>query len=155
MIIIVIIITCSLLNTFQCIPLLVSKSVTTKYCASAGVLMVMCTVWVLLMKWHEVYKGGQLIYISSGLKTHLRFPTHLQPTVDWLVYQAEAVHAKTVCLGSNAKLVSTGGSHLSRIFWKHENLSGLRIIKLMQSYFHWFIWKSCLCKKSSLTRNPA
>ena len=26
----------------------------------------------------------------------------------------------------------TGGSHLSRIFWEHENLSGLSIIRLIQ-----------------------
>ena len=28
--------------------------------------------------------------------------------------------------------VNTGGSHLSRIFWEHENLSGLSIIQLIQ-----------------------
>ena len=26
----------------------------------------------------------------------------------------------------------TGGSHLSQIFWEHENLSGLSIIQLIQ-----------------------
>ena len=29
-------------------------------------------------------------------------------------------------------LTSTGGSRLSRIFWEHENLSGLSIIRLIQ-----------------------
>ena len=29
----------------------------------------------------------------------------------------------------------TGGSHLSQIFWEHGNLSGLRVIWLIQSYF--------------------
>ena len=28
--------------------------------------------------------------------------------------------------------LSTGGSRLSRIFWEHENLSGLSIIRLIQ-----------------------
>ena len=50
---------------------------------------------------------------------------------------------------------ATGGSHLSRIFWEHENLSGLRVIWLIQSYFHWFIWKIYLGKKSGLTRNES
>ena len=27
---------------------------------------------------------------------------------------------------------STGGSHLSWIFWEHENLSGLSVIQLIQ-----------------------
>ena len=42
--------------------------------------------------------------MSSGLKTYLRFPTQLQPVAAWLVYQAEAVHAKIVHLGSVLKL---------------------------------------------------
>ena len=56
-----------------------------------------------------VSEGG--LYISSGLKTYLRFSTQLQPAVDWLVYQAEAVHANTVCLGSCAKVVSIINLH--------------------------------------------
>ena len=43
-------------------------------------------------------EGG--LYTSQAVKTYLRFPTQLQPAVDWLVCQAEAVHIKTVCLGS-------------------------------------------------------
>ena len=35
--------------------------------------------------------------MSSSLKTYMRFPTQLQSEADWLMYQAEAVHAKTVC----------------------------------------------------------
>ena len=40
---------------------------------------------------------------------------------------------------AEAKEINTGESHLSWIFWKHENLSGLRVIWLIQSYFHSFI----------------
>ena len=38
------------------------------------------------------------------LKSYLRFPVQLQPVVDWLRYQAEAVCAKTVCWGVVLKL---------------------------------------------------
>ena len=44
------------------------------------------------------------MYTSSGLKTYLRFPTQFQPVADWLMYQAEAVCAKTVCCGVVSKL---------------------------------------------------
>ena len=58
-------------------------------------------------------------------------------------------------LGLSTWVIATGGSHLSQSFWEHENLSGLRVIQLIQSCFHWFIWKSYVGKKSGLTRNPA
>ena len=54
-----------------------------------------------------------IIYISSGLKTYLKFSSQLQPAACWLVYQAEAVCPKTVCLGTCAKVVSTIMLHLS------------------------------------------
>ena len=38
--------------------------------------------------------------------------------------------AKNVCI--NLHNDDTGGSRLSRIFWEHENLSGLSIIWLIQ-----------------------
>ena len=50
-----------------------------------------------------------VLYTSQ---TYLRFPTQLQPVAKWLVYQAEAVYAKTVSLGSCAKLVSIVMLHL-------------------------------------------
>ena len=59
---------------------------------------------VLVMNEAEVSKCGWLIYTSSGLKTHLRFPMQLQPAADWLVYQTEAVCAKTVSWGVVPKL---------------------------------------------------
>ena len=40
------------------------------------------------------------------LETYLRFPAQLQHASYWLMYQAEAVYVKTVCLGSCAKVVS-------------------------------------------------
>ena len=56
-------------------------------------IMMVCAVWVLRWNesnWHEVYQWGQPIYISSCLKTYLRFPTQLQPAADMLVYEAES-----------------------------------------------------------------
>ena len=46
------------------------------------------------------------MYISSGLKTVLRFSSHLQPVDDWLTHQAETVHTKTVCWGTVLRLYS-------------------------------------------------
>ena len=43
----------------------------------------------------------------------------------------------------------TGGSCLSWIFWEHENLSGLSVIRLIQ------IMQGNLAKKSGLSGNPA
>ena len=33
-------------------------------------------------------------------------------------------------------LITTGGSHLSRIIWEHENLSGLSVIFLISTNLH-------------------
>ena len=43
----------------------------------------------------------------------------------------DAFHALRLPENSK-KYCSTGGSRLSRIFWEHENLSGLSIIRLIQ-----------------------
>ena len=48
---------------------------------------------------------GGLYACQVALKTYLRFTTQLWPAADWLVYQAEGVHGKTVCLGSCNKVV--------------------------------------------------
>ena len=45
-------------------------------------------------------EGG--LYTSQVVKTHLRFPTPVSACTDWVVCQAEAVHTKTVNLGSCA-----------------------------------------------------
>ena len=46
-------------------------------------------------------KGG--LHTSQ---TYLRFPTQFQPAADWVVCQAEVVCAKSLSLGSCAKVVS-------------------------------------------------
>ena len=48
------------------------------------------------------YKSEGGLYTSQAVKTYLRFPA---PAGDWLAHQAEAVHAKTVYLGSCATCV--------------------------------------------------
>ena len=45
-------------------------------------------------------EGG--LYISQVVKTYLRLVTPASACADWLVCQAEAVHTKTVYLGSCA-----------------------------------------------------
>ena len=62
----------------------------------------------------------------------------------------------TTANGTSGKTkICTGGSHLSRIFWEHENLSGLSIIQLI--YIKLYrkketkFWK----KKSGLSGNLA
>ena len=51
----------------------------------------------------------------------------------WHLYQLASY------MGNYVYAWYTGGSHLSQVFWEHENLSGLRVIWLIQPYFHWFI----------------
>ena len=64
--------------------------------------------WNVGDEWDDVIKSSQLIYISSGLKTDLKFLT-TAPAHRWLVTVVsscltESVCAKTVCRGYVFKL---------------------------------------------------
>ena len=57
------------------------------------------------MKWWVNGKSKGTFYASQVVETYLRFP-QLHPAADVLLCQAEAVHNKTVYVGSCAKVVS-------------------------------------------------
>ena len=98
-----------------------------------------------------MYKLGLLIYISSGLKTYLRFPTQLYPVSDWLVYQADVVHAKTVCLGSCANVMSIIMLHLPfYIFWcePHGKFNLTHDLGIVEEWSHSFVHKTLSCSEN-------
>ena len=70
-----------------------------------------------------------LLYWMKEMRSHAEANTYnlwIDQRKGWSVsiyYQVIAFTKSGTC---------TGGSHLSRIFWEHENLSGLSIIRLIQ-----------------------
>ena len=58
-----------------------------------------CPQWCLGDEWDEVSKSNQLIYISSGLKTYLTFPTTASACTDWSMWGlCMSLHLGWICV---------------------------------------------------------
>ena len=73
-------------------------------------------------------QGGQMTNLD--LQKHMVFHT-LNSSHNEVTFNEKSAITKEI-LHTKYFHSPTGGSHLSWIFWEHENLSGLSIIQLIQ-----------------------